>query len=58
MAEVERQTLDGYQTYRKEEVDKLVELYISGASRDTPDPILDACVAVYRLGGPLIGDRQ
>jgi type I restriction enzyme R subunit len=40
-------TLDGYQVYRESEIEKLVGLYISGASRDTLDPILDACVAVY-----------
>lgn len=40
-------TLDGYQVYSEADVDKLVELYLSGASRDTLDPILDACVTVY-----------
>ncbi len=41
-------TLDGYQVYSPAQVDKLVELYLGGADRDKLDPILDACVAVYR----------
>jgi type I restriction enzyme R subunit len=40
--------LDGDQVYAPEQVDALVELYLSGADRDKLDPILDACVAVYR----------
>lgn len=40
--------LDAYQVYTPEQVDLLVELYLSGADRDRLDPILDACVAVYR----------
>jgi type I restriction enzyme R subunit len=39
--------LDGYQVYSPEQIDALVELYLSGADRDKLDPILDACVAVY-----------
>ena len=39
--------LDGYQVYSPEQVDGLVELYLNGAERETLDPILDACVAVY-----------
>ena len=31
-----------------EQVDELVELYLGGADRDRLDPILDACVAVYK----------
>ena len=41
-------SLDGYQVYGPEQVDELVELYLSGADRDRLDPILDACVEVYR----------
>ena len=41
-------TLDGYQVYSSEEVDALVERYLGGADRDRLDPILDACVAIYR----------
>ena len=40
--------LDGYQVYSAAQVDELVERYLSGADRDRLDPILDACVAVYR----------
>ncbi len=40
--------LEGYQVYAPGQIDKLVELYLSGADRDRLDPILDACVAVYR----------
>ncbi len=42
-------TLDRYQVYSPEQVDELVHLYLSGANRDRLDPILDACVAVYRV---------
>jgi type I restriction enzyme R subunit len=40
--------LDGYQVYDQPQLDDLVELYLGGADRDHLDPILDACVAVYR----------
>ena len=40
--------LDGAQVYAPEQVDDLVERYLGGADRDQLDPILDACVAVYR----------
>ncbi len=40
--------LDGAQVYAPEQVDDLVERYLGGAERDELDPILDACVAVYR----------
>ncbi len=39
--------LDGYQVYSPEQINRLVELYLSGSERETLDPILDACVAVY-----------
>lgn len=39
--------LDGVQVYSQSDVDSLVELYLSGASRDKLDPYLDACVASY-----------
>ncbi|MCH7945753.1 MAG: type I restriction endonuclease subunit R, partial [Armatimonadetes bacterium] len=39
--------LDGYQVYATEQLEKLVELYLGGAQRDTLDPVLDACVATY-----------
>ena len=40
--------LDGYQVYAEAEIDRLVTLYLGGADRDQLDPILDACVAVYK----------
>jgi len=40
--------LDGYQVYAWDQVDDLVALYLGGADRDKLDPILDACVAVYK----------
>ena len=40
--------LDGYQVYDPVQIDQLVELYLAGADRERLDPILDACVAVYR----------
>ena len=39
--------LDGYQVYTPDQIQQLVERYLGGADRDTLDPILDACVAVY-----------
>ena len=40
--------LDAYQVYLPEQVEQLVVLYLDGADRDQLDPILDACVSVYR----------
>ena len=40
--------LDGYQVYDPAQIDELVERYLSGDDRDRLDPILDACVSVYR----------
>lgn len=39
--------LDAAQVYAPEQVQRLVELFLAGAERDTLDPILDACVDVY-----------
>lgn len=39
--------LDKYQVYSQSQIDELVRLFLSGAPRETLDPILDACVAVY-----------
>ena len=39
--------LDAAQVYSPEQVQQVVELFLGGADRDTLDPILDACVAVY-----------
>ncbi len=41
-------TLDGYQAYDWDQVEELVALCLNGVQRDKLDPILDACVAVYR----------
>ena len=40
--------LDSHQVYAPEQVEILVTLYLDGAERDKLDPILDACVAVYK----------
>ncbi|HEX8755159.1 MAG TPA: type I restriction endonuclease subunit R [Steroidobacteraceae bacterium] len=40
--------LDDAQVYGAQQIDDLVALYLDGADRDRLDPILDACVAVYR----------
>jgi type I restriction enzyme R subunit len=40
--------LDAHQVYASGQIDQLVELYLGGADRDQLDPILDACVAVYK----------
>lgn len=41
-------SLDGYQVYSWEQVEDIAALYLGGADRDKLDPILDACVAVYK----------
>ncbi|MGZ4972463.1 MAG: type I restriction endonuclease subunit R, partial [Limisphaerales bacterium] len=40
--------LDAFQVYAWADVEELVARYIQGAERDKLDPILDACVAVYK----------
>lgn len=40
--------LDGYQVYNDEQIEHFVGLYLNGADREQLDPILDACVAVYK----------
>ncbi len=40
--------LDGYAVYSPAQVGELTKLYLGGADRDQLDPILDACVAVYK----------
>ena len=40
--------LDGAQVYSPEQIDDLVSRYLNGAERDQLDPILDACVGVYK----------
>jgi type I restriction enzyme R subunit len=39
--------LDGHAVYDHQQVDEFVSLYLSNASRDLLDPILDACAATY-----------
>jgi type I restriction enzyme R subunit len=39
--------LDSAQVYTPEQVQQVVAKFLSGAERDTLDPILDACVVVY-----------
>ena len=39
--------LDGAQVYSAEQVERFVERYLAGVSREQLDPILDRCVAVY-----------
>jgi type I restriction enzyme R subunit len=41
-------SLDAAQVYSPEQVKQLVEHFLNGADRDALDPILDACVAVYK----------
>jgi len=40
--------LDGFEVYTQAQIDDFVERYLGGAERDRLDPILDACVAVYK----------
>lgn len=40
--------LDVQQVYAWQQVEDLVSLYVTGADRDKLDPILDACVEVYK----------
>ena len=40
--------LDSAQVYTSEQVDEFVERYLGGTPREQLDPILDACVAVYK----------
>ena len=40
--------LDSYEVYSKTQIDDVTKRYLNGEPRDRLDPILDACVAVYR----------
>ena len=40
--------MESYQIYDENDIEKLVELFLSGAGRDRLDPILDACTAIYK----------
>jgi type I restriction enzyme, R subunit len=48
--------LDSHQVYSAEQIEVFVELYLGGAERERLDPILDACVDIYR--NRLDEDRQ
>lgn len=43
-----KSVLDSYQVYAEPKVVEFVDLYLSGADRGRLDPILKACVAIYR----------
>ena len=40
--------MEDYQVYCNDDVERLVDLFLSGAERDRLDPTLDACTAVYK----------
>lgn len=48
--------LDQQQVYTPAQVEEFVRRYLSGEARETLDPILDACVAIYK--GTLDEDEQ
>ena len=41
-------TMESYQVYSNDDVERLVDLYLNGAARDKLDPTLDACTAIYK----------
>ena len=41
-------TMESYQVYSGDDVERLVDLYLNGADRDKLDPMLDACTAIYK----------
>lgn len=41
--------LDRYQVYSPEQIERVVESYLSGAGRDQLEPLLNECVATYCL---------
>lgn len=43
-----KSALDARQVYAWPDVERFVQLYLGGADRDQLDPILDACVAIYK----------
>lgn len=40
--------MESYQIYDDSDINRLVDLFLSGAERDRLDPILDACAAIYK----------
>lgn len=47
--------MEGYQVYDHSDVEKVVDLFLSGGERDRLDPLLDSCVVLY---GQLETDDQ
>jgi type I restriction enzyme R subunit len=43
------QAIEKHQVYTEAQIDVVVDRYLSGAERETIDPILDACVEEYKL---------
>ncbi|MBP86246.1 MAG: DEAD/DEAH box helicase [Planctomycetaceae bacterium] len=43
-----QRALNDAQVYSQDQIDLLVERYLTGERRDTLDPLLDPCVAVYK----------
>ena len=41
-------TMEEYQVYSDEDVERLVDMYLDGADRDKLDPTIDACTAIYK----------
>ena len=41
-------TMESYQVYSGDDVERLGDLYLNGADRDKLDPTLDACTAIYK----------
>lgn len=41
-------TMESYQVYSNDDVERLVNLYLNGADRDKLDPTLDACTEIYK----------
>lgn len=39
--------MEGYQVYDHSDVEKVVDLFLSGGERDRLDPLLDSCVVLY-----------
>ena len=39
--------LDKYQVYTEEQINQVISSFLNGENRETIDPVLDACVAVY-----------
>lgn len=40
--------MEGFQVYNNDDIERIVNLYLSGANREKLDPVIDDCVALYR----------